>query len=169
MADDRPPSARSEPTNTDGLLDALEELMPRSLDDIVRKNRDRVQIGLARREELAVRAATIEPGRVKDTITDWRMIAFRALGSPGNVEIEGGIGNSSLVLLGRATERRCGWITSAVMQIDADNGLVLTRNSLYGLGVKAEGEPPREELVFVCATLHRWGFGEVIGAPEFLY
>jgi len=56
----------------------LDSLTPTSLDDIVRENRDRVEIGLATAEELASRAAKIAPGRPAGTIDQWRPVAFRA-------------------------------------------------------------------------------------------
>src|SRR5260370_36304676 len=69
-------------TYTAKLEKVLETLFPTSLDDIVRKNRELVQIGLATAEEFASRAARIEPGRPVDTIDHGRLIAVRALGPP---------------------------------------------------------------------------------------
>jgi hypothetical protein len=151
-----------------GIQEALEQMMPKSLDDIVRKNRDVLQLGLATAGELAVLAATIEPGHSRDTIEEWRIVAFRAIGPRSDADMAG-ILSRSLSLLGRAAGMRCPWITSAVTQIDIDAGLVRTRNSLYRLGARGEGEPPQDDLICVCAAMHKCGVGELIGAPAFFY
>jgi len=114
-------------------------MIPRSLDDIVRVNRDCFQIGSATADEVAVRIAKIELRRTRDTIDSWRIIAFRTLNLQSNADSGRVVGNGQLSLLGRAVGLRCTRITSEVLQIDVDNGLVQTRNSLYRLGVKGTG------------------------------
>jgi hypothetical protein len=103
---------------------------------------------------------------------DWlspRVISLRALARRPSAKSDDASGTGRLSLLGSAVEMRYVWITSTVIHIDAANGLVQTRNSLYRLGVKAEGEPPPNELITVCAALHRWGLGPLLGAPEFYF
>jgi hypothetical protein len=134
----------------------------------VRKSRDQFQIGLATAEELAVLAATIEGGPIRDTIAEWRIIAFRAIGLAVDAQTQAA-SRSRLLLLGRAAGMHCPWITSAVTGIDIDGRLVRTRNSFYRLGARGEGEPPQEDLICVCAATHSWGFGKLIGAPAFFY
>jgi hypothetical protein len=150
-----------------GLQSALEKMIPRSLDDIVRANRGRFQIGLATADEVALRSARIALRPTRDTLDAWRIIAFRTLDLPSSADSGGVAANSQLSLLGRAAGLRCTRITSEVLQIDLDNGLVQTRNSLYRLGVKGTGEPPQHHLIQVCAAAHSWGFGGFIGAPLF--
>jgi hypothetical protein len=136
----------------------LAEMIPSSLDDIVRKNRDQVQIGLATIEEIAAREGAIEPGPALDTIDEWRVVAIRQLGS-----------QPMLSLLGRVVGTGVRRMTSRIAVLDVARGLCRTRNSLYPLGFPGEGEPPPEDLICVCAILHRWGVGRLIGAPEFFY
>jgi hypothetical protein len=150
------------------IRETLERMIPKSLEDIVRKSRDQFQIGLATAEELAVLAATIEAGPIRDTITEWRIIAFRTIGLSIDAQTQA-VSRSLLLLLGRAAGTRCPWITSAVTEIDIDRRLVRTQNSLYRLGARGEGEPPQEDLICVCAATHRWGVGKLIGAPAFFY
>jgi hypothetical protein len=169
MTDDRSTRAPIDPADMSGIAEALEKLIPRSLDDIVRQNRHLFCISLATSEELAARAAKIEPRDVKDTISGWRMLSFRSLAPRRPIKSEDASGASRLSLLGSAVETGCVWITSAVIRIDADSGLVQTRNSFYRLGARAEGEPPPDELTTVCAALHRWGVGGLLGAPEFYF
>jgi hypothetical protein len=170
MSDKRPPRAGGDAAAIAGVQKTLEKLTPRSLDDIVRRNRDRCRIGLATPDELTVRAAKIPPQRTRQTISEWRMIAIRAIGLEPDVEIDGFLGNSCVALLGQVADLQRLWITSAVLRIDADAGLVRTRNSLYRVsGAAAAGEPDEAALIFLCATLHRWGVGAFLGAPAFFY
>jgi hypothetical protein len=151
-----------------GIAEALEKLIPQSLGDVVRQNRHLVQIGLATPEELAERAATIASGQAKDTINGWRMIAFRIPRPPADKQL-GLFEKCRLSMIGWAVELRCVRITSHVLRIDVGNGLVQTRNSLYRLGVRGEGEPSRDELIHVCAALNSWGLGQDLGVAEFFF
>jgi hypothetical protein len=169
MSDDRSTRAPLGPAAMGAIAEAIENLIPRSLDDIVRQNRHLFCISLATSEELAARAAKIEPRDVKDTINGWRMLSFRAFARRRPIKSEDASCVSRLLLLGSAVETGCIWITSAVMRIDADSGFVQTQNSFYRLGPRAEGEPPPDELMTVCAALHRWGVGPLLGAPEFYF
>jgi hypothetical protein len=100
----------------------------------------------------------IEPGQTLDTIDEWRIIAIRQVGAP-----------PLLSLLGRTVGMGGVRMTSEIAGLDVNRGLCRTRNSLYRLGFPGEGEPPQEDLICVCAILHRWGVGRLIGAPEFFY
>ncbi|MDB5411530.1 MAG: hypothetical protein JWL84_6442 [Rhodospirillales bacterium] len=169
MADDAQRNAPLGATDRIGLREALEKMIPRSLDDVVRANRDRFQIGLATAAEAAARAARIAPACTRDTIEVWRIIAFRSLDPPNDIDAGEVPGNSLLSLLGQSSRMKRGWITSQIMQIDFENRLVQTRNSLYALGVEGAGEPPADDLIHLSAACHIWGFGDLIGAPAFFY
>lgn len=54
---------------------------PATLDEIVTRNRDRWQIGLATAAEMAALAGAVRaaPGEEKDLLADWRLIAIRDL------------------------------------------------------------------------------------------
>jgi hypothetical protein len=158
---------RNAPFGETDLVQALEKLMPRSLDDVVRANRDNFQIGLATANEVRRLTASIEPASTKATIDEWRIIAFRTLKpEPNSGRI---VGKTLLSLLGRSSRTNCPLITSEVVKIDFENGLVRTLNSLYKIGVAGEGEPPSDDLIHLCATTHIWGWGKMIGAPAFFY
>src|SRR5260221_8398722 len=79
MTDHRRPSDSRSEADVSEIREPLERMIPRSLEDIVRKARDQFQIGLATAEEMAVLAATVQAGPIRDTITEWRTIAFRAI------------------------------------------------------------------------------------------
>jgi hypothetical protein len=149
--------------------EALENLFPRSLDDIVRINRDRYQIGLATPDELAALVGSVDLGRVKSTLDEWRFVAFRNVASDSAPGRDRALSDVSLSLLGRDAERRGLCITSQVRRIDRSSGLVMTRNSIYRLGSHGAGEPPSDHLIHVAAVTHSWGFGDLIGAPAFFY
>jgi hypothetical protein len=140
------------------IQDVLTQMIPASLDDIVRENRDQVQLGLATLEELAARAGAIGPDAAVDTIDEWRVVAIRQRGSP-----------PILSLLGHAVGMGVVRMTSEIAVLDVARGLCRTRNSLYRLGFPGEGEPPQEDLICVCAILRQWGIGRAIGAPEFFF
>lgn len=149
------------------LREAVELLIPKSLDDLVRKARDHFQIGLATSGEMAALAAPIGFGRVRDTISGWRIVAFRDLDPTGDAQTPASV--SHLSLLGDVIELGGLILTSNIAQIDLVAGLVRTRNSIYRLGARGEGEPPLEQLLFVCAMTHRWGWGHHLGIPHILY
>lgn len=138
----------------------IDDLIPESLDDIIRspQARERFQIRLASGSEIEALGAKIPSGAIKDIIDDWRLIVFsdrQLAGSPPD-----------LMLLGDSRGRGFSWITSIVLKLDLEHGTLLTRNSLYGLGERGEGEPPPEHLLRVCAALHDWGLGKPLGAPR---
>jgi hypothetical protein len=60
-------------------------------------------------------------------------------------------------------------MTSEFVMLDINRGLCRTRNSLYRLGFPGEREPSQEDLICICATVHKWEVGRAIGAPEFFY
>lgn len=149
------------------LDEVFDPLYPQSLDDLVKTNRDRLQLGLATAEEIASRAARIAPGPVVGTIEQWRLVAVRWFRPSTDAERE--IDYVRLTLLGEALEARLTCATSEVVQIDLAGGLARTQDYLYRLGVRGKGEPPVEHLRCIAAAAHSWGWGESIGAPKFLY
>jgi hypothetical protein len=169
MSEDIGKSAPLDAGDATSIEEALDKLFPRSLDDIVRVNRDRYQLGIATPDEFAALVGNVEPGRVKATLDQWRIVAFRNIASdlaPGRDRV---FDEVSLSLLGRDAERRGLWMTSQVRRIDQSSGLVLTRNSIYRLGFPGAGEPPSDHLIHVAAMTHVWGVGDLIGAPMFFY
>jgi hypothetical protein len=136
----------------------LDQMIPRSLDDIVRLNRDQMQIGLATLDELSAQAGVIELGQTLDTIDEWRVVAIRQRGAPPLLSLLGHVVGTSRVRM-----------TSEIIMFDVCRGLCRTRNSLYRLGLPGDGEPPQEDLICACAILHQWGIGRTIGAPEFFF
>lgn len=124
--------------------------VPRRLDDIVRRNRDLFEIGLATASELAAATGDVDSvGAPRGLIDGWHVIAFRDLS----------IGEASLHMLGYIRPGT-GRITSDVVVLAADRSRVRTRNSLYLLGSPAVGEPDLPLLLLVAAVLRHWGIDQ---------
>jgi len=152
------------PKESEQLAAQIEAMMPKSLDDIVRLNRDKAIVRLALPEEIMALEKPIDPGRTPNQMmNDWRIIALVRFPD------QDGPGGTDLMLLG-SVRAGIAKITSDLVEIDLDNGLVITQSgSLYKLGKKGEGEPPFQHLAMVCAAFHSWGFGSFLGAPRFFF
>lgn len=148
--------------DSEQLTAALEALIPKSLDDVIRKNRDAASLRLTTDKELFELFEGIIPGPLKETIEDWRFISLH-LQTPDR--------SATLTfLLGNRLSNGNPRITSDVTKVDLYRGLVVTKSgSLYKLGSKGEGKPPFEGLVMICSAFHSWGFGEALGVPHFYY
>lgn len=143
------------------LVQNIDNLIPKILDDIIRKNRELVELGLSTDDEIQALYAEMPPGLpVKDIVNDWRLISLREKKS----------GLAQVLLLGRSQNENFAWVTSSIVKIDLNRNCVMTKSgSYYGLGSRGDGEPPREQLMHVCATLHKWGSGTFLGVTHFFY
>lgn len=137
-------------------------LLPKSLDDIVRVNREYLTIRLATDKEIMDLHHAIVPDREPQmVISDWRFVAFDMMAREFR--------HTDISLLGDRPVSGVR-ITSPVRKIDLDRRLVITNSgTLYGLGNQGEGEPPFEHLVMICSACHSWGFGSAFGIPHFFY
>lgn len=140
---------------------SLESLIPKSLDDIIRKNRNLFALGLASAEEIKALQSEIQPGLpVKDVIDDWRLICLRDLKK----------GTGIVFLLGDSQKEAVNWMTSTAIRIDLSQNVLATKSgSIYALGTPGVGEPHRDHLIHVCATFHYWGMGVYFDMPPFFY
>jgi len=145
--------------SNDKMMQSLEALLPKCLDDIITINRDKARIQLSADEQLTPMMQPLSSNSVRETLDEWRFITLSSL-----------VGDEFRVrLLGQISRNGMAWFTSAVVHIDLEQGLVQTHNSFYRLGTKGEGEPPFEHLACLCACLHKQGVGEVYGIPHFFY
>ena len=145
-------------------ISTLEDIIPKSLGEIITKNRDKVSLRLAAVEDFAALApmvSSIDHQRpVRATINEWRIVCLVV--SPE-------LGGNKLIVSGMHQAQNCTWCTSAVVSVDFENNLVLTSNSIYQLGSKGEGEPDMHILLHICHCLHSWGIGEYLGALPIFY
>lgn len=145
----------------DSIEQTIEKLIPKSLADIIRKNREKLRLALATDDELAKLEAKVPDSTVRYTLTDWQVIMLHAT-------LENGDKMVMPRLAGSVEETGESWITSNIVGIDSGKGLVQTANSIYRiLGPRVEEE--KIDLLNVCIALHRWGVGRAFGVPEFFY
>lgn len=139
----------------DALETALEQLLPRTLDDIIRANRDTAQLYFSTDYELNPLRGTVEFGPVTARVSNWAFITLHLKESQVGF----------VYLVGFNQEERCSWMTSFVTGID--KGKVTTKSgSLYEL----VGDSTLDvDLPYICATLHLWGLGPKLGVPHFFF
>jgi hypothetical protein len=146
--------------NLSSLGQQIEALMPKSLDDIIRKNRDLAQLRQTTDEEILELYHEITPGRPKDIMDEWTLITLDAYTSNFR----------QVMLIGDVRRSGIQRITSVVQQIDMDRQFLITKSgSLYQLGTPKIGPPDEHQLMCICAGFHEWGIGNFIGAPSFFY
>jgi hypothetical protein len=146
------------------LEQAIKQLVPNSLDDIIRAHRDEFSMRLANVEDVAALPKMIsmldKQKPIRATIQQWRIVCFARHAK---------LGGNALILTGTHEARGCNWATSFVKAVDFENGLVLTENSVYKLGIKGEGEPHLHILLHICHALHKWGYGDYLGVLSVFY
>lgn len=140
----------------------LQDLVPQSLDEIVRANRDRFRLAFATAEEMKSLERDIPSvGPVRHTLEGWNVLMMHATA--------GGKVQSVPKLLGSVEGTGQCWITSTIKALDLDIGLVQTENSLYRVAGARSSEPPVHLLIHVCVYLNQCGAGRYLGVPEFYY
>jgi hypothetical protein len=145
------------------VTDILSAMVPTSLDNIIRANRDKFDLALANDEQLAHLSKPVDVNSlIKREFTDWRFIALTA-----DVP-ERGFWMERVFLVGRQSHHK--FVTSPVVAIDRGHHLVRTQNSVYRLaGDPGIGEPDESMLIMVCATFNSWGWGPLLGVPAFFF
>jgi hypothetical protein len=149
-------------TSENNLTDLLNDLIPKSIDNIIRDHRDEVCLRLVTDAEIAALPPIVltmtELMPVKATITDYFVIRLDAK-QKGEITIVVGTKEESGNLM----------YTSRVKSFDTKSNLLLTQNSLYRMGAKSDKEPSAFVLMHICCMLNKWGIGQSFGVPEFFY
>jgi len=136
----------------------LQELLPKSLDDIIRKNRERASLRLATEADRRAIAHRIVPTGRATPISRWNLITL---------DVRGADPIRYTILVGWNDVTRTTWNTSPIVKLDAAAGLVLTRSgTLYGMSGKSSD---KIDLLCICAWLHQTPAGKFLGVPEFFY
>jgi len=139
------------------MIEDSRQQIPMSLSDIIRRNRDEFEVGLATADELAAVGGSIDAdAAVAATLDHWWTVVLRDLAEERYLLLLYGE-NSATGKLRR---------TSSVRTLDLERGLARTQNSVYALGERAYGEPPLEMIFDVCAELHRRSLGQRYGVPQ---
>ena len=144
----------------DTVEEQLKRLLPKSLDDIVRENRDKLRLALATEEELKNLQAILTETSFRYSLTRWNIVMLHL--ADGNRTV------SSPRLVGQVSETGESWITSHVVSIDTAHGLVQTRNSVYRI-IGPRAEEKDLDLLRICGSLHEWGLGQLFGVPPIFY
>lgn len=140
----------------------LQDVIPRSLDDIVRANRDKFRLAFATDEELeSLERDIAAAGTIRHTLEGWNILMLHATA--------GGKVRSVPKLLGSVEGTGQSWITSTIKAIDLGTGLVQTENSLYRIVGARSSEPSVHLLLHVCVYLNQCGAGRYLGIAEFYY
>ena len=142
------------------LAKTIDDMIPRSLDDVIRTNRNLAELRLASDQELSAIVGKINAATPKDEISNYRFVSL-VLKNPDVVSVH---------LLGTCSSGSS-WVTSQVTVLEPERGYALTRSgSLYKLlGSPAHDEPDRDDLICLCAILNQWGIGPRLGVPAFFY
>ena len=133
---------------------ALQRATPRSLDDVIRLNRDKASLSLTTPAEILKLEQSIEFAEApKDTFRHWHLVTLYM--KPFH----------KVFVIGEADNAETLKTSSDVRAIDLDKGLVVTRNSLYALDMRSRmaGEPEPLALWHLQNTFWAWGFGEALG------
>ncbi len=161
---------------SDGLKEKIEALIPKSLDDIIRKNREHCQIRHATEDDLKPLLGEVKEAYPKLVITNWHLVTVAIKGDYKVVllgDIADGFGNT--------------WITSKIVQLDLESGYLRTSSgSLYMMAKKGTGtreghhqfskdaeasgkvrEPSFEQLALLCSYFNKGGYGAFFGVQEF--
>lgn len=137
------------------LAQQLERIIPKSLDDIIRTNRDKARLYLSTEVELAALRGPIPIWPVKGRISHWCFISFFLTEEHW----------ACVNLTGFNEDEQSSWMTSQVMAISGS--AVLTRSgSIYTLAGESSTEP---DLQHICATLNLWGVGQHSDVPPFIF
>jgi len=140
----------------------LQDLIPKSLDDVVRANRDKFRLAFATDEEMQSLERGISGDRpARHAIEGWNILMMHAT--------TGGKTQSVAKLLGTVEGSGQCWITSTVKAIDRETGLVQTENTFYRIVGPRSFEPSAPLLLHVCVFLNQRGAGPFLGVPGFFY
>lgn len=134
---------------------AIRDMIPSSIDDILRVNRHQARMYLTPPEELAALGGDISMRHAKGHITNWCFVSFHAIEHDIKV----------VYLTGYNRGERANWMTSMVTAI-AGRAVLTKSGSLYVLEGAASDQP---DLLHICATLHAWGIGPRFGVPHIFY
>lgn len=137
------------------LEEQLMQLLPPSLDDIIRANRDKVQLYFSRDDEINALRCLLLDGHIKAQVFRWAFITLHFSETQ----------DSLVYLVGFNQTANCSWMTSFITGIG--HGMVTTKSgSIYELIGTSTLDV---DLVYICATLHEWGVGRSLAVPHFFF
>ncbi len=143
---------------SEAFKEKLDTLIPKGLDDVIRKNRELCQIRHATEADLAPILGEVTQAHPKLVITNWHLVTIQISTGEFKVVLLGDIADGSGYT----------WITSKIVKLDLASGYLRTASdSLYRMAEKGEGEPSFEQLALLCTYFNRGGYGAFFGVPEY--
>jgi len=79
-------------------VEELQKFLPKSIDDVVRENRDKLRLALATEDELKALETTIADASVRHQLAGWNVLMLHATTASGQVSsprLIGRVGNDS--------------------------------------------------------------------------
>lgn len=131
----------------------------RALDALVTRNRDKARLRIANDMDILALHAVLTPGPVAGWLLDWHLICLDVIDESPVI--------TRPFLVGIREDSGLERMTSFVLGIDLDRGLVQTENSLYALGNRSVVPLTQQHIDFICAVLNSWGVGQFLGVPSF--
>lgn len=141
----------------DEFEEAIRAMIPKNIDDIIRKNRDQASLSIATLTDIGELIGDIESNNIVDVMHNWHIGKLSVVDTPDAFTLLGDIeGDGS-------------YATSYIKCIDFKRQKIMTKNSIYLLGEAGEGEPHQDQLIALCAYLHNSRAGAILGVPCFFY
>jgi hypothetical protein len=134
---------------------ALEHLLPGTLDEVIRADRDKAQLYFSTDSELAALCSHVPLGPATGQISNWAFITFHVAVTQ----------ESFVYLVGFNKAENSSWMTSFVTGID-DRKVTTKSGSLYELVGYSTIDV---DLEYICATLNLWGLGPRLGVPPIYF
>jgi len=146
----------------------LRAILPSSLDEVIRLNRDKVSLRFSTEADLQMLAATIpsstrgrRPNLFAVPISRWQFVTL-------DVHITEPF-RQTVHLFGRNDVEARSWNTSPVLRLDRSTGRLITRSgTLYRLH-GGRGANRDLDLLQLCAYLHTTSAGGCLGVPAILF
>jgi len=138
--------------------------LPTTLDTVITQHRDAAELRHATDEDLMALDGSINFNQpIKRTLDGARFIVLLQFNKQGIID------SKLMVLLGdHSISRKT--ITSPILKLDIDRGLVYTRSgSLYQFTNRAKGEPSPREILFICGHLFHPALARYLGVPPIFF
>ncbi|TXI45038.1 hypothetical protein [Methylophilus sp.] len=149
--------------NSSNLIQQAQDLIPESLDEIVRINRDLLKLEYANSEDLSRLATRIQNTNFKGTLVE--AFLYKRLTKLSEVEPICAVGYL-------ITESgKVAFHTSRVVGVDNDQKIIVTASgSHYMISSFADTRQTDSTLLLhICHVAHRDGWGTHFGIPEIYY
>lgn len=149
--------------NSSNLIKQAKDLIPESLDDIVRKNRHLLQLKYANKEDVLKLTKRIQATSFKGTLVD--AFLYKRLTKLSEVEPVCAVG----YLI--TDSGKIAFHTSQVVGLDNYQKIIATASgSYYRIDSFADtGQTDSNLLLHICHVSHRDGWGTHFGVPEIYY